>query len=93
MRPTFITRKVLDSGYSRTIGADNSHLKLSIYQAGNTKLRMDGIGFSMGLRYPKIATGVPFDIVYTIEENKWNGNVTLQLNIKDIRFAHKPREK
>ncbi|MBL4652267.1 MAG: single-stranded-DNA-specific exonuclease RecJ [Flavobacteriales bacterium] len=93
MRPTFITRKVLDSGYSRTIGADNSHLKLSIYQAGNTKLRMDGIGFSMGLRYPKIATGVPFDIVYTIEENKWNGNVTLQLNIKDIRSAHKPREK
>ena len=27
----------------------------------------------------------PFDICYTIEENTYNGNTTLQLMIKDIR--------
>ena len=31
--------------------------------------------------------GKTFDICYAIEENDWNGNVTLQLNIKDIKPA------
>jgi single-stranded-DNA-specific exonuclease len=26
-----------------------------------------------------------FDIVYTIEENEWDGNITVQLNLKDIK--------
>jgi hypothetical protein len=28
---------------------------------------------------------VPFDIVYTLEVNSWNGKQSLQLNIRDIR--------
>ncbi|MDA9563972.1 single-stranded-DNA-specific exonuclease RecJ [Flavobacteriales bacterium] len=86
MRPVFLSKGVLDTGYSKTVGADNLHLKLSVYQPGNTQLKINGIGFNMGHFYPKIGQGIPFDIVYTIEENEWNGNVSLQLNLKDIRF-------
>jgi single-stranded-DNA-specific exonuclease len=27
----------------------------------------------------------PFDIAYAIEENEWNGQVSLQLKLKDIK--------
>ena len=37
--------------------------------------------------FGKIAAINDFDILYHIEENIWNNNVTLQLNIKDIRFS------
>jgi single-stranded-DNA-specific exonuclease len=39
----------------------------------------------MGHLLNKIAEGVPFSIVYNIEENTWNGNTTLQLSIKDLK--------
>mgnify|MGYP003522844485 CR=1 FL=1 len=29
----------------------------------------------------------PFDILYHIEENHWNGNTTIQLKIIDIRLS------
>ncbi|MBL4625355.1 MAG: single-stranded-DNA-specific exonuclease RecJ [Flavobacteriales bacterium] len=86
MRPVFVSRGVLDSGYSRTVGADNLHLKLSVYQTGNTNFKVDGIAFNMGHHYAKISQGIPFDIVYNVEENEWKDRVTLQLKIKDIRF-------
>jgi single-stranded-DNA-specific exonuclease len=36
---------------------------------------------------PKIEKGNPFDACYHLEENEWNGVVSLQLNVKDIRFS------
>ena len=89
MRPVFLTTGVLDTGYSKTVGADDLHLKLSVYQKGNTNFKLNGIAFNMGYHYAKISQGIPFDIVYNIEENNWKGNVSIQLKIKDIRFASK----
>ena len=87
MRPVFVTTGVLDTGYSKTVGADDLHLKLSVYQKGNTNFKLNGIAFNMGYHYAKISQGIPFDIIYNIEENNWKGNVSIQLKIKDIRFA------
>ena len=89
MRPVFLTTGVLDTGYSKTVGTDDLHLKLSVYQKGNTNFKLNGIAFNMGYHYAKISQGIPFDIVYNIEENNWKGNVSIQLKIKDIRFASK----
>ena len=89
MRPVFLTTGVLDTGYSKTVGADDLHLKLSVYQKGNTNFKLNGNAFNMGYHYAKISQGIPFDIVYNIEENNWKGNVSIQLKIKDIRFASK----
>jgi len=55
-----------------------------ICQDGKTKI--EGIGFNLGSYYDAISTGKLFDIVFTIEENTWNGRTSLQLNIKDIKM-------
>ena len=84
MKPVFLVKNLKDTGYSRKVGEDQSHLKLSVISEEGQ--RMDGIGFNLGSFYDKIDDGNPFSIVFTIEENHWNGNTTLQLNIKDIKL-------
>ena len=84
MKPVFVSNNLKDTGYSRKVGEDQSHLKLSVISEEGQ--RMDGIGFNLGSFYDKIANGNPFSVVFTIEENHWNGNTTLQLNIKDIKL-------
>ena len=84
MKPVFLIKNLKDSGYSRKVGADESHLKLSVVSEEGQK--MDGIGFNLGKWYDNIASGNPFNIVFTIEENHWNGNTSLQLSIKDIKL-------
>ena len=84
MKPVFLIKNLKDTGYSRKVGADESHLKLSVVSEGGQK--MDGIGFNLGKWHANIASGNPFNIVFTIEENHWNGNTSLQLNIKDIKL-------
>jgi len=85
MRPVFVSKNVKDTGYSRKVGADGDHLKLSIISEDGTKFNC--IGFNLGKRYDEISNSNPFDIVYTIDENTWNGNTSLQLNVKDIRLS------
>jgi hypothetical protein len=46
---------------------------------------IDGIGFNQAESANIVAAGVPFDVVYTLETNRWMNRETLQLNIKDVR--------
>ena len=85
MRPVFLSKNVKDTGYSKKVGADEDHLKLSIVSKEGAKF--NGIGFNLGKKYAEISNGKPFDIVYAIDENVWNGNTSLQLNIRDIRAS------
>lgn len=80
MRPVFLTKNVFDTGYSKVV--KDTHLKISVQQNG---AKMSGIGFDLGYKYPQIFNGNPFDICYAIEENEWNGEKRLQINVKDIR--------
>jgi len=34
---------------------------------------------------PIVESGRPFSIIYSIEENIWNGIIRLQLRIRDIK--------
>lgn len=83
MRPVFYSENCIDSGASRVIGKDKSHLRLSI-QTSNGPL--EGIGFGMADYFPSISKGTPFDLLYSLDENQWNGQRTLQLRIIDIRM-------
>lgn len=80
--PLFTTKGVIDKG-SRKIGKEDKHLRLSISDA-STNWTFTGIGFNLGYKLDKIDKD-NFDIVYSLEENHWNGNTSLQLMIKDIR--------
>lgn len=83
MRPVFSSKDVLIKYAPKIVG--NDHLKLTLFQPGSDKF-LNAIGFGMGHYLPEIGEGVPMEIAYTIDENTWNGQTTLQLKLKDIRF-------
>ncbi len=74
--PVFVTRGVSVSD-ARLVGAEGKHLKLRVSS-------IDAIAFGMGDLYPKVKTGKPIDIAYTIDMNIWNGRKSLQLKLRDI---------
>jgi single-stranded-DNA-specific exonuclease len=43
------------------------------------------IGFGLAKKISIIENQKNFDAVYSIDENEWNGNVSLQLKLRDIR--------
>lgn len=81
MRPVFLSRGVTDTGFSKIV--KELHLRLVVRQ-GNTTLT--GIFFQGAGRYAYLQQG-PVDIVYTIDENEYNGTVSLQMKVLDIRPA------
>ena len=84
MSPIFMSKQVVDTGYGRKIGQEQTHLKLSVTDANRSQF-LDCIGFGMADKFELIKDGQKFDIAYELEENEWNGNVNLQLRLKDIR--------
>lgn len=83
MTPVFMSQQVQDTGYGKCVGADESHLRTTISQDQSEPIV--GIGFGLGHKKDLITERKPFDVAYTIDENEWNGSVSLQLKIKDIR--------
>ena len=90
MNPVFQTNQVYDNGFSKLVG--NNHIKLMVTQSNYKAIGLPGIAFQLGGYYSEIEKQNPFDIVYTIEENEWNGNITLQLNVKDILINKNNKE-
>ena len=83
MTPVFVARGVRDSGNGKTVGKAQDHLRLSLTQNGSTPIV--AIGFGLGNKLDIIQSGKPFDVVFTIDENEWNGNVSLQLKLRDVQ--------
>ncbi len=84
MKPTFMTENLVDTGYGKKIGADETHLKVTVTQNNKGK-KIGGIGFGIGDTYDLISNKKPFSAAYVLDENAWNGEVHLQLRIKDIK--------
>lgn len=80
MRPVFVTRGVRNTGYSKVL--KEKHLRLVVTDGHAT---MSGIGFNMCDKM-EMLTG-PVDVVYSIEENEWNGAKNLQLKVIDLAPA------
>lgn len=83
--PTFETDNV-EVIESRLVGRDKSHLKLVLR---NRSVILDAIGFGLGFGNNNLVKGNKVNIVYTIEENVWNGSRSIQLKIKDIENGEK----
>ncbi|UKM65436.1 single-stranded-DNA-specific exonuclease RecJ [Flavobacteriaceae bacterium GSB9] len=84
MTPVFMTDNLVDTGYGKCVGADKTHLRLTATQP-NSSSRFVCIGFSMGDKFDTISNGKLFKAVYSIDENEWQGNVSLQLKLRDIK--------
>lgn len=85
MTPIFSSNDVFDSGYGRTVGKNNEHLKLDIKHPSIPKTIFPSIAFQMGYMANDIAQYKHFDICYSLEKNEFMGQTTLQLRIRDIR--------
>lgn len=83
MTPVFLTKNVKDTGYAQKLGADEEHLKLFVRQ--NNSEGMAGIGFGLGNKMELTTNKKPFEAVYCIDENEWNGKTSVQLRLKDIK--------
>lgn len=82
MRPVFVARNVQDTGFSKIV--KEQHIRFVLRQNNVT---LTGIGFNMASKFPLLQTRQPIDIVFTIDENEWNGEKTLQLKMIDFRAA------
>lgn len=86
-KPTFCTRGVKDFGTSMLVGKHLEHVKLELVDDTSGKV-INGIAFNMAQYFDYIHAGKPFNICYTIEENKHhNASSTIQLLVKQIRTA------
>ena len=84
-QPVFVTRGVRDSGGSRTVGQKGEHLRLEVTD-GSNNVKMTGIAFNKGGFYRHLHEGGKVDICYTLEENVFRNNRTIQLHVKDIQL-------
>jgi len=83
MSPIFMAEDLHDTGYAKGVGKEEAHLKVSVVQQDSH--RIDGIGFNMGDKLSLVTGRKPFSAVFSIDENEWQGNVSLQLKLKDIK--------
>ena len=83
MAHVFMTSDVVDTGYAKCVGEDDKHLKISVAQHNGEPI--NGIGLGLGDKLPYVANKSTFSIAYAIDENQWNGRISLQLKLKDIK--------
>ena len=81
----FVSRNVKVKAF-RAVGSEGRHLKLTLEDG--PALKYDAIGFRMG----EMAKSLPprLDVMYTLEANEYNGRVSLQLNLKDLKASGVP---
>jgi single-stranded-DNA-specific exonuclease len=78
-RPVFWTRQEPIHGTPRLVG--NGHLKVRLD-------RLEAIGFGLAHRRPPEAfQGGRVDLIYQLQENRYQGRVTLQAQLQDLRPA------
>jgi len=79
-KPVFISRGVRDTGYSKLV--KEKHIRFSLRQQDTV---LTGIGFNMADKMELLKN--PVDIAYTLDENVWNGERSLQLKVLDVKSA------
>jgi single-stranded-DNA-specific exonuclease len=82
-QPVLMSRRVRVIG-AWPRGADGQHLKLRLSDGAGGPT-FEAIAFRLGEMARFFQQPREIDIAYTLEANEWNGNRTLQLNVKDFR--------
>ncbi len=82
MRPVFIAKNVVDTGHSKLL--KEQHVKFVVKQ---NNISQNGIGFKMPEKLDVLQSKQPVDLVFSLEENEWNGNITIQLMVDDCKLS------
>jgi single-stranded-DNA-specific exonuclease len=83
MTPIFILKGVVDTGYAKIVGEE--HLKCTLTHPQFPHIKINSIGFYMAHHLETIGSKKPFDVVFSIDKNEWNGSTSIQIKIRDIR--------
>ena len=81
MKPVFLSTNVFTSKLNVL---KEKHLKMTVVQP-NSDVALEAIAFNHIDHLDDVAPGIPFDMIYTLEVNRWNGHEQIQLNVKGIR--------
>lgn len=90
-KPVFHARDLAVVGTPRTVGNGDAHLKFQVRQADCPDDRpFDVIGFGMGDKLSIVKEsreeGASLELLFSLEDNTWNGRTTLQLKARDLRL-------
>ncbi len=83
MHPVFMSENMQDTGYGKCVGEDDKHLRFTAKEENSNSIT--GIGFGLGNKLSNITNKKTFSTAYVIDENEWQGNISLQLMVKDIK--------
>jgi len=83
-RPVFESRNVFIQNALATM--KDRHVRFLAGQHANQNV-FQAIGFDMPECFAPLREGKPFRMAYTIEENTFQGETSVQLRIKDIQFT------
>jgi single-stranded-DNA-specific exonuclease len=84
MAPVFMTKGLADKGYVRIVG--NNHLRLDVQDAKQATATFAAIAFGQAEHFDNVLLRKKFNACYVIDENEFQGKITWQLNIKDLKF-------
>ncbi len=80
MRPIFLAQKVYDNGYTKLV--KDAHISFNVTQGKNS---VKGIGYNMPQHIELIKSGEPFDLVFQLQLNEWQGTQSVQMQVIDIK--------
>jgi single-stranded-DNA-specific exonuclease len=82
MKTVFASHGVIARSY-RIL--QEKHLKLYVTDQSDSGCTLEAIGFGLAHQAALVSDQKPFNMAYTIDENHYQGNQTLQLIIKDLQ--------
>ncbi|KXZ39755.1 single-stranded-DNA-specific exonuclease [Alkalithermobacter thermoalcaliphilus JW-YL-7 = DSM 7308] len=84
-KPLFLMKNInVNKNFTKECGSNNTHLKLSAHK---DSIFLNGIGFSLAQKYKELGSPDVIDIIFTPEINEFNGKITVQMIIEDIKKA------
>lgn len=82
-KPVYFVSRNLKVTRSGTVGKDNAHLKMTVTDG---RITYPAIAFRQGQWLESLPSHV--DLLYAYELNEYNGHVSLQLNVRDIKPSY-----
>jgi single-stranded-DNA-specific exonuclease len=80
MRPILLAKNVRDTGYSKLV--KEAHISFNLTQGKNS---VRGIGYNMPDKIDIVKSGKPFDIVFQLQLNEWQGTQSIQMQVIDLK--------
>ncbi|MBS1682277.1 MAG: single-stranded-DNA-specific exonuclease RecJ [Bacteroidetes bacterium] len=82
-KPTFEARNLYVANSLSSF--KDKHVRFLVGQSGNENV-FQVVGFDLSIYYEQLSSGENFKMVFTVEENTYNGITAIQLRAKDIKF-------